>query len=105
MKAKTFSFCNEENIQEFWSGTSFNEPGDASMLSYSLGEILVELASENAKYFLNFLRHADYRDAGQDAALKYLGRSLGDVVATFLGPGDWRPRRKAITELLQRPMR
>lgn len=93
------AFWNEEKIHEFWAGTSFYQPDRGNALSYNLGEILVELMSEKWGDFLDFVSNADYRDAGQDAALKYLGRSLGDVAGTFLGPGDWRPDRKAIAEL------
>jgi len=45
------------------------------------------------------LRQAHYRDGGQTAALDCLGLSLGDVAARFLGPGDWRPYRKALTNI------
>lgn len=93
---------NEQSIQEFWAGTSFYGPGEINKLSYSLGEILVELISTNWGDFLDFVKNADWRDGGQDAALKCLNRSLGDVAGTFLGPGDWRPRRKAISELWEK---
>ncbi len=93
------AYWNEQNIQEFWAGTSFYGPGEVNKLSYSLGEILVELISQNWGDFLDFVKNADWRDGGQDAALKCLNRCLGEVAGTFLGPGDWRPRRKIIFEL------
>lgn len=93
------AYWNENNIQEFWAGTSFYRPDRRNALSYNLGEILVELMSENWGDFLDFVRNADFRDAGQDAALKCLNRCLGGVAGTFLGPGDWRPNRKTISEL------
>jgi hypothetical protein len=93
---------NEKNIQEFWAGTSFYGPDEGNKLSYSLGEILVELLCENWGDFLDFVKNADDRDAGQDAALKCLDRSLGEVAGTFLGPGDWRPKRKTISELWEK---
>jgi hypothetical protein len=96
------AYWNEKNIQDFWAGTSFYSPGDVNRLSYSLGEILVELISKNWGAFLDFVKNADWRDGGQDAALKCLNRCLGDVAGTFLGPGDWRPRRKTISELWER---
>jgi len=46
-----------------------------------------------------FVKQADWRDAGQTAALECLDADLGDVIATFLGPGDWRPWRKAMVTL------
>ena len=88
------AFWNEENIQAFWAGTLFHSSDDAQELSYSLAEVLVHLLSEDRESFLNFLSQATYEDGGQTAALDCLGTSLGDVVAGFLGEGNWRPIRK-----------
>jgi hypothetical protein len=93
---------NETNIQDFWAGKSFHIPGQSQKLSYSLGQILVEVFSEDWPSVLNFIAHADFRDSGQDAALRFLGRPLEDAVAGFLGPGNWRPNRKAIAERMVR---
>jgi hypothetical protein len=92
---------NETNIQTFWSGKSYNVPGDDSQLSYSLGEILVNLLAENYVGFIEFVRAADWRDAGQDAAVNHFGRGLEEFLSGFLGPGDWRPQRKAISANLK----
>jgi hypothetical protein len=89
---------NEQTIQQFWSGASFYGPDEGNKLSYSLAEILTNLLSDDWKSFLQFVLHADYRDAGQDAALQILDRNLGDAVGEFLGPGNWRPQRKIIAE-------
>ena len=102
LAAEHHAFWTEQNIQEFWAGTSFYRPGDGNKLSYSLGEILVEVLSGQWGDFLDFVEHADPRDGGQDAALKFLDRCLGDAVGGFLGPGEWRPNRKKITELRER---
>jgi hypothetical protein len=95
-------FWNEERIQSFWAGTSFHEPGDAVELSYSLAEILVHLiskdVSKDVEAFLGFVKTSQYGDGGQTAALDHVGSCLGKVAEMFLGPGDWRPRRKALTE-------
>jgi len=93
---KHHEFWNEEQIQHFWAGTSFHEPGDAVQLSYSLAEILVNLLAKNREDFLAFIRCARREDAGQTAALDCLGTCLGDAAGTFLGEGNWRPQRKAI---------
>ena len=79
---------NEGNIQRFWVGKTYDEPGDGSELSYSLGEILVTLVSEKGTAFAGFVQAADWRDAGQDAAVNFLGQGLEEVLAGFLGPGD-----------------
>ena len=94
-------FWNSENIQRFWAGYSFGEPGDPSELSYSLGEILVELLTTDYAAFLDFVSEADWRDGGQDAAVRILEKDLGAVVGGFLGPGDWRPNRKKLSELFE----
>jgi hypothetical protein len=91
-----YNHWNETNIQAFWAGRTFDMPGDDSELSYSLGEILANILSEKSAEFIEFIRAADWRDAGQDAAVNILGHGLEEVVAGFLGPGNWRPQRQAI---------
>ena len=91
-----FGFWNQERIQGFWAGTSFHEPGDSVQLSYNLAEILVHLLIEKGGDFLAFLRFAHANDGGQTASWDCLGCCLGETVGAFLGPGDWRPQRKAI---------
>lgn len=95
---RQFAFWTGENIQSFWAGTSFFQPGDSNELSYSLAEVLVKLLSErsDAAAFRAFLEAARHEDAGQTAALDGLGVDLGEIAGTFLGKGDWRPRRKAM---------
>jgi len=92
---------NETNLQAFWAGTTFNVPGDDSELSYSLGSILVHLLAEKGPAFGEFVKAADWHDGGQDASVNFLDQGLEEAVGGFLGPGNWRPQRKAIKELLQ----
>jgi hypothetical protein len=93
-----FAFWNEMNIQSFWAGTSFYQPGDSNSLSYSLAEVFLKLLSErgNAPTFRAFLRAPKWDDAGQTAALDILNVDLGEIAATFLGEGNWRPQRKSL---------
>lgn len=93
-----FAFWTGENIQSFWAGTSFYQPGDPNELSYSLAEVLVKLLSErgDATAFRAFLQAAQPNDAGQTAAWEILGADLGEIAGTFLGEGNWRPQRKAM---------
>jgi hypothetical protein len=93
------AFWNEKNIQEFWAGISWRKPGDPNELSYSLAEILLHLLAERHGDWGAFVKQADWRDAGQTAALQCLDVDLGKAIATFLGAGDWRPRRKAMVTL------
>lgn len=95
------AFWNVENIQEFWAGTSFDKPGDSAQLSYSLGEIIVEILGEDCPEFLDFIAEADWRDGGQDAAVRLLGKDLGEVAGGFLGDGAWRPNRKKLSNLFE----
>lgn len=93
-----FGFWTEENIQSFWAGTSFYQPGDPNELSYSLAEVFVKLLSERAPpdTFHAFLHAAHHDDAGQTAAMNILGADLGEIAGTFLGEGNWRPQRRAL---------
>lgn len=88
----------EQNVQEFWSGASFYVGDKRNKLSYSLAEILTEFLSTDWKTFLEFVSTADNRDAGQDASLRMFNRCLGETLGQFLGPGNWRPQRKAIAD-------
>jgi hypothetical protein len=99
LKERHLAFWNPENIQEFWSGISFRKPGDSNELSYSLAEIVLTLLLEQRGDWGAFLKQAEWGDAGQTAAMDCLGTDLGNVMATFLGEGDWRPRRKAMVTL------
>lgn len=90
----------DKTIQTFWAGTSWYIPGESNELSYSLAEILLSLLSQDGLNLIQFVKHADWRDAGQDAALNFLGKDLGELAGEFLGPGMWRPQRKVIAELL-----
>ena len=90
------AFWNRETIQEFWAGVSFKEPGDSNTLSYNLAEILTHLLFSERSEMQGFLKAARREDAAQSAALDVLGADLGQIAGIFLGPGDWRPNRKAI---------
>ena len=92
-------------IQEFWSGVSFYGSDERNELSYSLALILVELLGANWDPFLDFILRADYRDGGQNASLEALDRCLGETMAEFLGPGNWRPQRKIIAAHQRRAQR
>jgi hypothetical protein len=96
MAARHYEYWDAERIQKFWSGASFYGPDEGNELSYHLSQVLIEILAKNWNDFLSFVQAADIGDAGQDAALKILGRSLGQTLEDFLGPGEWRPQRRAI---------
>ena len=90
-------YWTNQNIQGFWAGTSFCEPGESFELSYSLASVLMHLLGDkDRESVLAFIRAANVLDGGQTAALDHLGLSLGELAAKFLGPGDWRPKRREI---------
>jgi hypothetical protein len=95
------TFWSHSNIQEFWAGTSWGQPGESSQLSYGLAEILMQLLLGDWRDFTQFVQNAHYSDAGQTASMDYLGKDLGEMIAGFLGAGNWRPNRKAIADLLK----
>ena len=89
-----FQFWNSENIQGFWKGHAFGNP-DTSRLAYSLARILLALITQEKWNLSQFVQHADHADAGEQAAEKHLGRTLGELAGLFLGPGDWMPKPKS----------
>jgi hypothetical protein len=91
---------NEQAIQEFWAGTSFYHDSLVAV-SYSLAEALVQRLSTRRALFLAFVHHARCEDAGQLAAIEWLGVRLEETVATLLGPGKWCPSRRVIDEMLK----
>lgn len=91
-------FWTEDNIQIFWSGESWQIPGDASELSYKLAEVLWQQLRTRGEVLAAFIYAADFNDAGQDAAVKHLGFGLETLVEEFLGPGNWRPDRRKLAE-------
>jgi hypothetical protein len=86
---------NEETIQQFWTGESWEIPGDSFELSYNLAQVLwrkieVDLAATRAE-ILQFILGADVEDAGEAACHATFDLSLGDLVMDFLGEGTWTP--------------
>jgi hypothetical protein len=90
------AFWDEQRIQEFWSGLSFQRTGESNQLSYSLAAILVYILSQRAQNFREFIKRVERPDAGQNAALEVLDCCLGNALEGLLGQGDWRPNRKVI---------
>ncbi len=88
---KHVNYWNEKTIQEFWFGSSFSKPGDASELSYHLAQLLVHSLSENFEQFSRFVNQAEYQDAGEAAAIRIFGGSLGDLIESIYGEGEWAP--------------
>ena len=88
-------FWNPETIQQFWHGRSFSAVAGQEV-SYSLADTLFRLIRSDLRPSPESLRRfvlaADWNDAGDAAARRYLGISLEDLAGIFLGPGDWSPK-------------
>jgi len=85
---------NAENIQGFWRGDSFMN-SEETRESYLTARVLVQNVWKEFPEFQEFVRDASPADGGEASALKYLGISLSDVAASFLGEGDWTPKLPA----------
>lgn len=96
-------FWARHGLDMFWRGEGFSRPDKGQRLSYELAEILLRLLCEDyrprwfglsragQRRFFAFLREAGDTDCGESAAREYLGISVNDVAAKYLGPGDWSP--------------
>jgi hypothetical protein len=87
---------NPRTIQQFWSGESWQIPGDSFDLSYSLTQVIwrkieVDLGASR-KAVLEFISSAAENDSGEAACNDIFGVSLSELVADFLGDGDWSPK-------------
>lgn len=110
MQAKHARFWGRQEMQQFWSGTSFRRPDEGNMLSYDLARRLVEQLSADWHAFAAFARAASFEDAGNAAAREHLGIELGEVVAAWLErdaegheprPSEWRAEPERIPAHLQ----
>lgn len=87
-------FWSVVSIQEFWSGASFERPGESNELSYELARVVVEALAGDWERFARFARAADAADAGAAAAAEHLGLDLGEAVTALLErdtPKSWSP--------------
>jgi hypothetical protein len=84
-------FWTEETIQEFWSGSSFSRPDEGNSLSYALAQLLTVNLAHDFDAFRAFVLSASWEDGGEAAARESLGVSLGDLVSSVLGEGNWAP--------------
>lgn len=96
-------YWGENGLDAFWTGEGFSKPGEVQGLSYQLAEVAVRLLADESRprwfgwdrrpqeRFLDFLADARAADCGEAACREHLGRGVGDLVARFLGPGEWSP--------------
>jgi len=89
-------YWNADTIQGFWTGAAFNDLR-GQRPSYGLARVLVELVATDIldgdrERLVSWVAACSPDDAGAEATRMHLEHDLADVVATFLGPGDWAPR-------------
>lgn len=85
-------YWNSETINGFWRGDSFHAIDEGQELSYSLAQMLVRNISKDYQAFSSFCRAVKSDDAGEAAAIQFLGVSLQALIEPLLGEGDWCPR-------------
>jgi hypothetical protein len=88
-------YWNAERMQQFWSGRQFHVIGAGQTLAYNLATLLVGQFARDWDCFRAFVLAAKATDAGQTAAVTYLGLGLGDAVSALLERPDmaeqWQP--------------
>ncbi len=78
------------SLDAFWTGESFAATWDEEYRSYELALVLTKnIIRELGVRTAELVKDASRTDAGAAAIESYLGRGLVDLVAEFLGPGDW----------------
>jgi len=89
---KHLDHWNEQTIQKFWSGESFQHAGDAVELSYHLAQLIVQSLAEDYEILQQFVNQANFIDGGEAAAIEVFGGSLGAIIEQIYGEGDWSPK-------------
>jgi len=87
-------YWNTDRMQQFWSGEQFHI-AQGQVLAYNLAALLVGQFARDWARFCSFVLHANVADAGQAAAMTYLGLGLGDAVSALLErpnmATEWQP--------------
>jgi len=94
MRGMHLAFWGEADIQEFWSGYSFQRLDDGNLLSYDLARILVAYMAKDWQAFRRFVLAANMADGGAAAAREHLGADLGELACALLGQAysaRWSP--------------
>jgi hypothetical protein len=92
IKESLATHWNSLTIQELWDGSGFLKDDDSQMHCYHLAKVLTARLSRQQRGFHDFLHEAQADDAGEAAVRKHWNLSLADLVADYLGEGDWQPR-------------
>ncbi len=80
-------------LERFWDGKGFWAADEMQEHAYLLAEVLAtNLLQRHGARFARFVRAARVEDAGEAAARVYLGMSIAQCAAEFLGDGPWLAR-------------
>lgn len=85
-------FWGEDEVQEFWSGDSFDRIDEGQELSYHLAQFAVQFLSQDYGNFQKFVNSAHHSDAGESAAHEFFEGSLSGLLTNLLGDYDWSPK-------------
>ena len=85
-------FWSNKTVQQFWQGESFSRSDEGQRLSYQLAQILVSQLSKDYDVFMEFMNTVNWEDGGESAMKNAYSIGLGDLMAGFLGEGDWQPQ-------------
>jgi hypothetical protein len=88
-------YWSETTIQEFWTGASFltvEGQGPSYDLALGLFQTIRRELDPPPAALQQFVLAADWSDAGEWAARKYLNASLQEITREALGPGSWAPK-------------
>jgi len=77
------AYWNDETLDAFWSGKSFKSI-DGQRLSYQLAEFLLNALPGEPEKLAEFVNHADWRDAGHEAARSILGIELEELIVPLV---------------------
>lgn len=92
IKQSLATHWNADTIQELWDGSGFLKDADSQMHCYHLAKVLTSRLARQRARFHAFFSEADQVDAGEAALRKHWNLSLTELVADYLGDGDWQPR-------------
>lgn len=89
---------NDESIQDFWNGSGFMKNNESQLHCYHLAKVLTFKLARQRDRFHKFLHEAHADDAGEAALGLHWNLRLQDLVADYLGEGDWQPRLPLFAE-------
>ena len=81
------AFWTSDNVQQLWDGSGFYQLDETGDIFRMTAQLMIHALSKlfSPETCRNFIRHAYYRDAGDNSALEHLGISIGDLLMASLG--------------------